>query len=78
MELIISQSFNIIILLLCFGAFFIKNSQLLKIAGVLGVVMLFLFHSLESTPTTGFSNITLVLINAFYLFKVYTYQQNQS
>ncbi len=76
MEAIVSHSFNIVILALCFGAFFIKNTQLLKIAGVTGAIVLFAVHAADSVPATPISNITLVMINAFYLFKVYTQQHS--
>ncbi|MDP4985733.1 hypothetical protein [Pseudoalteromonas tunicata] len=75
MELLAAQSINLLGLALCIGAFFINNVTWLRIAALGGCIILFLCHRFDAIPTGNISNITLVLINAFYLFKVYTHGQ---
>lgn len=75
MELLATSSINLLGLALCIGAFFINSVTWLRVAALGGCIVLFICHRFDTIPTGNISNITLVLINAFYLFKVYTYSQ---
>ncbi|WP_225738292.1 MULTISPECIES: hypothetical protein [Pseudoalteromonas] len=66
---------NTILLLLGFGAFFINHLTLLRVAAVAACSLLFLSFSLDLVNTSVVSNLSLILINTFYLFKVYTFGQ---
>ena len=57
---------------LAIGAFFISHGTLLRIAASLAIGLLFFVHAQQLVTPNGLTNITLVLINTFYLFKVYT------
>lgn len=79
MENIFLITSNLVIITLCIGAFFISNTKVIKGFALVSVFTLFTLHSLGVAPQQQLSNISLVLINAFYLFKVYTqYQLEQS
>ncbi|AIY65006.1 hypothetical protein [Pseudoalteromonas piratica] len=79
MEHLIFLSTNLVILALCIGAFFISNTKVIKLFAVISLVSLFAMQSMTTDPQQHLSNITLILINAFYLFKVYTqYQLEQN
>ena len=79
MEHLIFLSTNLVILALCIGAFFISNTKVIKLFAVISHVSLFAMQSMTIDPQQHLSNITLILINAFYLFKVYTqYQLEQN
>ena len=79
MEHLIFLSTNLVILALCIGAFFISNTKIIKLFAVISLVSLFAMQSMTIDPQQHLSNITLILINAFYLFKVYTqYQLEQN
>jgi len=77
MELIFLNSMNVLGLILCLGAFFIKNSFWLKISAIVGMSILFSVNTIGSFPTGILSNISLVLINTFCLFKLFTYHLEQ-
>jgi hypothetical protein len=78
-EHLIFLSTNLVILALCIGAFFISNTKVIKLFAVISLVSLFAMQSMTIDPQQHLSNITLILINAFYLFKVYTqYQLEQN
>ncbi|PAY01563.1 hypothetical protein CKO50_09520 [Pseudoalteromonas sp. HM-SA03] len=66
---------NLILLTLGFGAFFINHKTLLRVAAVCACGVLFISFSLDLMNTSVISNLSLILINTFYLFKVYTYGQ---
>ncbi|WP_372760011.1 hypothetical protein [Pseudoalteromonas sp.] len=66
---------NTILLALGLGAFFINQLTLLRIAAVSACGLLFLSFSLDLMSSSIISNMSLVLINTFYLFKVYTFGQ---
>ncbi|MFY8273097.1 hypothetical protein AAEU32_03085 [Pseudoalteromonas sp. SSDWG2] len=57
---------------LAIGAFFISHGTLLRIAASLAIGLLFFVHAQQLVTPNGLTNVTLVLINTFYLFKVYT------
>ncbi|PAJ73480.1 hypothetical protein CJF42_15610 [Pseudoalteromonas sp. NBT06-2] len=77
MEHIFLNSINILGLILCLGAFFIKDSFWLKISTIVGMSILFTANTFGGFPTGILSNISLVLINAFCLFKLFTYHLEQ-
>lgn len=64
---------NVILLVLGLGAFFITQVRLLRIAAVAACGMLFLSFAVDLMNTSIVSNLSLILINTFYLFKVFTY-----
>ena len=66
---------NTILLALGLGAFFINQLTLLRIVAVSACGLLFLSFSLDLMSSSIVSNMSLVLINTFYLFKVYTFGQ---
>lgn len=66
---------NFILLALGLGALFINQLTLLRVAAVSACVLLFLSFSLDLMSSSVISNMSLVLINTFYLFKVYTFGQ---
>ncbi|ATC98118.1 hypothetical protein [Pseudoalteromonas spongiae] len=79
MENLIFLSTNLTIVALCIGAFFISNTKVIKLFAAISLVALFIMQSMNTAPQQHLSNITLILINAFYLFKVYTqYQLEQN
>lgn len=79
MENLILFSTNLIIVFLCIGAFFSSNTKLIKLFAVISVSALFMMQANGSVPQNHLTNVTLILINAFYLFKVYTqYQLEQN
>lgn len=75
MESVLFQYFNALLILLCLGAFFIKKPQWIKVAAMLSVTLLFAYFSVLHDQAQQISNISLILINAFYLFKVFTVSQ---
>ncbi|MEI5639190.1 MULTISPECIES: hypothetical protein [unclassified Pseudoalteromonas] len=64
---------NLVLLALGFGAFFINHKMLLRGAAVCACSVLFISFSLDLMNTSVISNLSLILINTFYLFKVYTF-----
>ncbi|BBN80930.1 hypothetical protein PA25_09150 [Pseudoalteromonas sp. A25] len=66
---------NIVLLTLGLGAFFINQITLLRAAAIAACSLLFLSFSLDLVNTSVVSNLSLILINTFYLFKVYTFGQ---
>jgi hypothetical protein len=64
---------NIVLLALGLGAFFINQITLLRAAAITACSLLFLSFSLDLVNTSVVSNLSLILINTFYLFKVYTF-----
>ncbi|MFC3033889.1 hypothetical protein ACFOEE_15325 [Pseudoalteromonas fenneropenaei] len=64
---------NIILLVLGLGAFFITQVRLLRVAASAACAMLFLSFTFDLMSTSVVSNLSLILINTFYLFKVFTY-----
>ena len=66
---------NISLLALGLGAFFINQLTLLRVAAVSACMLLFLSFSLDLMSSSVISNMSLVLINTFYLFKVFTFGQ---
>jgi hypothetical protein len=66
---------NTVLLALGLGAFFINQLTLLRVAAISSCGLLFLSFSLDLMSSSVISNISLVLINTFYLFKVYTFGQ---
>ncbi|GAP74846.1 hypothetical protein CWC12_16200 [Pseudoalteromonas ruthenica] len=57
---------------LAIGAFFISHGRLLRIGASVAIGLLFFVHAQQLVTPNGLTNISLVLINTFYLFKVYT------
>ncbi|KZN36813.1 hypothetical protein N480_16205 [Pseudoalteromonas luteoviolacea S2607] len=66
---------NTLLLVLGFGALFINHRTLLRIAAVMACSLLFVLFSLDLMNTSVISNLGLILINSFYLFKVFTTEQ---
>ncbi|KPZ54397.1 hypothetical protein [Pseudoalteromonas sp. P1-25] len=66
---------NTVLLALGLGAFFINNITILRVAAISACGLLFLSFSLDLMSSSVISNMSLVLINTFYLFKVYTFGQ---
>ena len=66
---------NTILLALGLGAFFINHITLLRVAAISACGLLFLSFSLDLMSSSVISNMSLVLIDTFYLFKVYTFGQ---
>ncbi|TMO74885.1 hypothetical protein CWC16_05930 [Pseudoalteromonas sp. S3776] len=66
---------NTVLLALGLGAFFINNITILRVAAISACGLLFLTFSLDLMSSSVISNMSLVLINTFYLFKVYTFGQ---
>jgi len=66
---------NTTLLALGLGAFFINQITLLRVAAISACGLLFLSFSLDLMSSSVVSNMSLVLINTFYLFKVYTFGQ---
>ncbi|KZN60718.1 hypothetical protein [Pseudoalteromonas luteoviolacea] len=66
---------NTLLLVLGFGALFINHRTLLRIAAVMACSLLFVLFSLDLMGTSVISNLGLILINSFYLFKVFTADQ---
>ncbi|KZN66946.1 hypothetical protein [Pseudoalteromonas luteoviolacea] len=66
---------NTLLLVLGFGALFINHRTLLRIAAVMACGLLFVLFSLDLMNTSVISNLGLILINSFYLFKVFTTEQ---
>ena len=66
---------NISLLALGLGAFFINQLTLLRVAAISACMLLFLSFSLDLMSSSVISNMSLVLINSFYLFKVFTFGQ---
>ncbi|WP_440053664.1 hypothetical protein ACSLBF_12215 [Pseudoalteromonas sp. T1lg65] len=66
---------NLVLLALGLGAFFINHKTLLRAAAVCACAILFASFSLDLVNTSVVSNLSLILINTFYLFKVYTFGQ---
>ncbi|MCF2856348.1 hypothetical protein L1286_02610 [Pseudoalteromonas sp. SMS1] len=66
---------NTLLLVLGFGALFINHRTLLRIAAVMACSLLFVLFSLDLMGTSVISNLGLILINSFYLFKVFTTEQ---
>ena len=66
---------NIILLALGLGAFFINQLTILRVAAISACALLFLSFSLDLMSSSVISNMSLVLINTFYLFKVSTFGQ---
>ncbi|KZN45608.1 hypothetical protein [Pseudoalteromonas luteoviolacea] len=66
---------NTLLLVLGFGALFINHRTLLRIAAVIACSLLFVLFSLDLMNTSVISNLGLILINSFYLFKVFTTEQ---
>ncbi|WP_409424963.1 hypothetical protein [Pseudoalteromonas sp. RW-H-Ap-1] len=66
---------NTTLLALGLGAFFINQITLLRVAAISACGLLFLSFSLDLMSSSVISNMSLVLINTFYLFKVYTFGQ---
>lgn len=62
---------NILILLLGFGAFCINQILLLRLAALLSCCLLFLSFSYNLVGGSVISNLSLILINTVYLFKLY-------
>lgn len=77
MEQVFLNSINVLGFILCLGAFFIKDSFWLKVSAILGMSILFAVNTLGNFPTGMLSNISLVLINTFCLFKLFTYHLEQ-
>jgi hypothetical protein len=77
MEQFFLNSINVLGFILCLGAFFIKDSFWLKASAILGMIILFTVNSFGTFPTGALSNISLVLINTFCLFKLFTYHLEQ-
>ncbi|WP_286265303.1 hypothetical protein [Thalassotalea atypica] len=53
----------------CIGAFFIKDIQLLRIATLIGCVLMTVYYSHIEVPQGIVSNIIIVVINFVYLLK---------
>ncbi|WP_105190151.1 hypothetical protein [Pseudoalteromonas sp. T1lg48] len=68
----VNLGIQIILGALAIGAFFISHGTLLRIAASIAIGLLFFVHAQQLVTPNGLTNITLVLINTFYLFKVYT------
>ncbi|WP_247664733.1 hypothetical protein [Pseudoalteromonas sp. MMG010] len=66
---------NTTLLALGLGAFFINQLTLLRIAAISACALLFISFNLDFMSSSVISNMSLVLINTFYLFKVYTFGQ---
>jgi len=66
---------NIALLLLGAGAFFINHLTTLRVAALAACSLLFLSFSFDLMNTSVVSNLSLIMINTFYLFKVYTFGQ---
>ena len=66
---------NLTLLALGLGAFFINQLNLLRFAAISACSLLFLSFSLDLMSSSVISNMSLVLINTFYLFKIYTFGQ---
>ncbi|SFD24437.1 hypothetical protein [Pseudoalteromonas denitrificans] len=77
MEQVLISSINLLGVILCLGVFFIKNEFTLKVSAFLGMGILFAVNSFENLPAGNLSNISLVLINTFYIFKLFTYHIEQ-
>ena len=77
MEQLFFNSINVLGLILCLGAFFIKDTLWLKVSAIIGMSILFTVNTFGNFPTGLLSNISLVLINTFCLFKVFTYHLEQ-
>ncbi|CCQ09593.1 putative orphan protein; putative membrane protein [Pseudoalteromonas luteoviolacea B = ATCC 29581] len=65
---------NLVLLFLGLGAFFINQVRVLRIAATCACTMLFLSFAFDLMSTSVVSNLSLILINTFYLFKVFTYE----
>ncbi|WP_199609410.1 YgjV family protein [Flocculibacter collagenilyticus] len=78
MEQIVVDVISWIGLAICIGAFFIKDLTLLRIATLVGCSLLFVYYTYISVPQGIISNVTLVLINAFYLFRVATTKNTEA
>ncbi|AOT09259.1 hypothetical protein [Pseudoalteromonas luteoviolacea] len=63
---------NSLLLVLGFGALFINHKTLLRAAAAIACSLLFVLFSLDLMDTSVISNLGLILINSFYLFKVFT------
>ncbi|ALU42616.1 MULTISPECIES: hypothetical protein [Pseudoalteromonas] len=66
---------NLLLLVLGFGAFFINHKTLLRGAALATCSILFILFSLDLMNTSVISNLGLILINSFYLFKLFTHEQ---
>ena len=77
MEQLLALSINSLGFILCLGAFFIKDGFWLKIAAIVGFGVLFSVNSFEVLHEHSISNMGLVLINTFYLFKLFTHKLDQ-
>ena len=62
---------NTLLLLLGSGAFLINQIILLRFAALLACSLLFFSFSFNLVGSTVISNLSLILINTFYLFKLY-------
>lgn len=58
----------------CIGAFFIKNIFWLRLATLIGCSLLFIYYSYIAIPQGVISNLLVLLINAWYLLRVFKAQ----
>ncbi|MDX3774368.1 hypothetical protein QE250_09595 [Chromatiaceae bacterium AAb-1] len=62
-------------LTICIGAFFIKNIFWLRLTTLIGCSLLFIYYSYIDIPQGVISNLLVLLINAWYLLKVFKIQK---
>lgn len=69
---------NILLGALSIGAFFITHGRLLKVATAAAFTLLFFVHTQHLVSPDGLTSVMLILINTFYLFKLFTHHSDKS